>query len=107
VDRSSDIRIRIVAREEWDDPLYTLLWDIREHLYDLLVCFGNGVWVEIRIEPETQEGLEVIRGILTSGGYKVGYNAAEQTTLFQAGDECWAGFVFIDPTPKSLSSDLQ
>jgi hypothetical protein len=99
----SKLHIQIAAREEWDEDTYMQTWDIRERLLDLMLGFGNGIWVKIRIVPETAEALEAIRGLLTKGGYTRGSAPDARTTLFQQGDECWAGFVFIDPSVNSLS----
>jgi len=96
------LRIQITAREDWGEKPYTQIWDIKERLLDLILGFGNGIWVEIRIVPETQEGLDAIRGLLTKGGYTLGGEPSTKTTLFQEGDECWVGFVFLDTHPKSL-----
>lgn len=90
----------ITAKEDWDDEVYTQVWDIKERLLDFVLGFGNGVWREIRIVLETQEGLEAFRNLLTKGGYLVSKQPDPQTTLFQAGDECWAGFVFLSLDPK-------
>jgi len=102
VETDSKLHIQITARDDWDEDTYTQLWDINERLLDLILGFGNSVWVEIRIVAETQEGLDAFRGLLTKGGYKAGYAPDPQTTLFQKGDECWAGFVFADPYPKPI-----
>jgi len=96
------LRIQITAREDWGEKPYTQIWDIKERLLDLILGFGNGIWVEIRIVPETQEGLDAIRGLLTKGGYTLGGEPSIKTTLFQEGDECWMGFVFLDTHPKPL-----
>ncbi len=89
------LTLHITAREEWNEESYTLVWDLRERLYSLMLGFGNGTWVEIRIVAETEYALEVVRGLLTKGGYQPGSQPASQSTLFQEGDECWAGFVFL------------
>jgi len=96
------LRVMITAKEAWDEKPYTQVWDMKERLLDLILGFGNGVWMEIRVIAETQDGLDAIRGLLTKGGYKAGYAPDPQTTLFQKGDECWAGFVFADPYPKPI-----
>jgi hypothetical protein len=93
----SKLRVTITAREEWNEEPYIQVWDVRERLLDFIVGFGNGVWVEIRIAAETQEGLKAIRGLLLKGGYEPGSEPSLETTLFQQGDECWEGFVFVDP----------
>ncbi len=92
----SNLRVKITARDDWDDELYTQVWDIKERLLDFILGFGNGVWSEIRVVPETEEGLEAFRNLLIKGGYSAGRQPDPQTILFQEGDECWACFVFLD-----------
>ena len=96
------LNVTITAKEVWDDEQYTQVWNIRERLSDFILGFGNGVWHEIRVVAESQDGLDAFRGLLTKGGFSITSQPMPDATLFQAGDECWAGFVFIDPTPKSF-----
>lgn len=90
------LNIHITARDDWDEELYTLDWNIAEHLMELVLGFGNGVWAEIRIVAETQEGLDAMRDLLRSGGYRPGATPESRTTLHQPGDECWTGFAFLE-----------
>jgi len=96
----NNLRVMITARDDWDDELYTQVWDMKERLLDFILGFGNGVWSEIRVVPETEAGLEAFRTLLIKGGYSAGRQPDSQTTLFQEGDECWAGFIFLNPKPN-------
>jgi len=96
------LRVMITAKEAWDEKPYTQVWDMKERLLDLILGFGNGVWMEIRVIAETQDGLDAMRGLLSKGGYTADRLPDPKTTLFQEGDECWAGFVFLDLNLKPL-----
>lgn len=93
----TNLKVDMTAREEWDEDVYSLHWDLQENFYGLLLGFGNGLWREVRIVAESQEGLGAISRILTAGGYQSGSQPDPRATLFQEGDECWAGFVFVAP----------
>jgi hypothetical protein len=91
----SRLQVTITAREDWNEETYTQVWNIKERLLDFILGFGNGIWVEIRIVAKTEEGLKAIRDLLRKGGYHPEAQLLPETTLFQPGDECWAGFVFL------------
>jgi hypothetical protein len=98
VESPINLKVEITAREEWGEDYYSLHWDIQEDFYELLLSFGNGLWAEVRIVAESQDGLGAIRRVLHVGGYRPGSQPDSRATLFQQGDECWEGFVFIAPT---------
>ena len=100
------LQVHITARDDWDEEPYTLEWNIAEHLLELVLGFGNGVWAEIRIVTETQEGLDAMRDLLSNGGSRPGATPKPRTTLLQPGDECWAGFVFLAVSGKSMNECL-
>jgi hypothetical protein len=86
-----------------DEPPASLVWDLsdRQELYGILLGFGNGVFDEIRIVADSPEALELFRGIMMSGGYSErSFTGPSPYGLYQSGDQCFASFVFIDPTPR-------
>lgn len=97
MERPINLKVVITAREAWDEDAYSRQLDLQVNLYGLVLGFGNGTWREARFVAESQEGLDVIRKILTAGGYRPGSQPDPRATLFREGDECWAGFVFIAP----------
>jgi len=100
--QSDSLNLHITAREEWNEESYTLEWNISKQVRGFMLGFGNGVWVEIRIVAETQYAVEIVRGLLMAGGYRPVSQPAPRTTLFQEGDECWEGIVFLAPVSRQV-----
>jgi hypothetical protein len=84
------------------DDITTSVWDLadRHIIYRLFLGFGNGVFGDMRVIGDSDEALQLFRGIMRSGGYQAGHISEPQRhRLYQAGDECYGGFVCVDPTP--------
>src|SRR5688572_10418468 len=86
-----------------DEAPAVQIWDLsdRQELYGIFLGFGNGVFDEMRVVGDSPEALNLFRGIMRSGGYSAAPLAgSSRYGLYQPGDECFASFVFIDPTPR-------
>jgi hypothetical protein len=96
----ADLRVQIQAREAPDEAPYLLQWDMQKQLYEIILGFGNGMWVEMRVIGASGAALQAFRTILSAGGYHLTPPPKDAATLFQQGDECWAHFIFVDPQPR-------
>jgi hypothetical protein len=97
-------RLLITAIEADDDNPYTKIWDLDKTIQTLVLVFGNGVWGEVHVIGESHEALNILRTILKRGGYSPTEAPFQGATLYQQGNECWEGFIFIDPTPRLLEN---
>jgi hypothetical protein len=88
------------------------VWDFsdKEEIYKLVVGLGNGIILELRAEADSEEVLEVLRGLFK------GVGSCAQVTLtdtqkqrlwyYHEGDECYQqpgknpGYMMIDPVPR-------
>lgn len=95
------------------DPL---IWDLSDSNTRemILLAFGNGIIVELRVTGDSEEALDMLR--LTA--QKVGHCRAAELSedqrarlwLYRDGDECYvqgdnSGFIFVDPVPKPALVD--
>jgi hypothetical protein len=99
-DPTPDLRIQLQAKEEPAQGPYLLHWDVQKQRYQIILGFGNGLWVEVRVTGASAAALQAFRAILSAGGYDLTSSPKDEVTLFQKGDECWAHFIFIDPQPR-------
>ena len=77
-----------------------LTWDLTRDMQSILLGFGNGIFLEMRVIGDSEEALKRFRAIMKAGGYDE-TTPKSQAWLYQSGDECYGGFVFIDPKPQA------
>ncbi len=86
------------------------LWDLedREWLLALYKSIADGIYLEMRIEGESQEALDVFRGILIGGGscqqITLSDEQKKKLWLYKEGDECYSqddlAYFFMNPKPQ-------
>lgn len=87
------------------------IWELRDNsnLMALYLAFANGIIIELRAIGDSQDAVEVIRGLALGAGscQKVDLSPEKKAKvwLYQDGDECYIqgddfAYIFIDPNPK-------
>lgn len=96
------------------DPL---IWDLadKDTLYIMVLAFGNGIIVEMRATGDSEDALELLRGVALGTGncrrIEITDELCARLWLCRDGDECYAqgeinpGYIFIDPVPKPALVD--
>ncbi len=87
--------------EDYSEQCDVEVWDMADNhdLYRLLLGYGNGLFLESRIVGESEEALDLFRGLMRGGGYQP-VDPPGNRQLYQPGDECFGRIVFIDPIPR-------
>ncbi len=104
----------LISIIDWEYPsvkeeIQPTVWDLKNQntLMGLLLAYGNGIILELRAEGESQEAIDLLRGIVTGTGSskRVELSAEEKQNLwlYNDGDECFrqpvssGGFTFVNP----------
>ena len=73
----------------------------------LVLLFGNGLEGDVRLEGETADAVEVLRGLTLKVGSCNPIDPPTDSPLYQPGDECFRQHkdarVFLCPVPVSLT----
>lgn len=73
----------------------------------LLLLFGNGLEGDVRLEGETAESVEALRGLALKVGSCRPIAPPTDSSLYQPGDECYrqhdTARVFLCPRPWSAT----
>ena len=101
-------RILIQAIEEQSEEPYLWVWDwdVSKDVSSLMLGLGTGAWFEMRVTGDSEEALDRFRNLLIRGGYSGSPKPFNSATLYKTGDECWEGFIFIDPTPGGIRNTV-
>lgn len=81
---------------------------VEQSLQLLVLLFGNGLEGDVRLEGETADAVEVLRGLVLKVGSCQPIDPPTDSPLYQPGDECFrqhaTARVFLCPTPVSGSA---
>lgn len=94
------VNVRLRGAERLDVDVY-----LGNTLMALAYTFGNGLDGDVRIEAETAEGVQMMRGLVlgVGGCTRIAPPGPDEGSLYQEGDECYrqheTARVFLDPRP--------
>ena len=107
----------LISIIDWKYPsakenLQPVAWDLKDQntLMSLILAYGNGIIMELRADGESEEAIQLLRGIATGTGHsnkiELSLKEKENLWLYQEGDECYrqpiseGGYTFINPKPQ-------
>ena len=108
------LRITMIDWEYPSDgksPLPTV-WDLQQQnqLMALYLSFANGIILEMKAEGNTNDSLDVLRGIILGAGSCVLVTLSDDekniSWLYEDGYECYKqgekspAYIFVNPTPQ-------
>jgi hypothetical protein len=101
-----------------DEPLSASVWDLQDqdNLMGWYITLANGIILELKIEGDTQEALNVVRGMLRGVGsakpVTLSKTEKENLWLFEEGLESYQqgigktpGYIFLNPVPQPRKFD--
>ena len=96
-----------------DEPISASVWDLQEqdNLMGLYITLANGVILEMKVEGDTVEAINVLKGMLRGVGsakpVTLSETEKEKFWLFEEGFECYQqsgektqGYIFLNPEPQ-------
>ena len=83
----------------------------QNYLTALYLFFANGLPKEVRIEGDSEEALEIVKGVAQGGGscdlVEIPEEIKKNLKLYKPGDECYEQwekhYCFINPIIKKIS----
>jgi hypothetical protein len=96
-----------------DEPVSASIWDLQDqgNLMGLYLTLANGIILELKIEGDTVEAVNIIRGMLRGVGstkpVTLSETEKEKLWLFEEGFENYQqgngtspGYIFVNPVPQ-------
>ncbi|MFT3891751.1 MAG: hypothetical protein QM730_08980 [Anaerolineales bacterium] len=96
-----------------DEPVSASVWDLQnqDNLMGMYLTLANGIILELKVEGDTEDALNVIRGMLRGVGSAKPVSPSEtekeKLWLFEDGFECYQqgsgktpGYIFLNPVPQ-------
>jgi hypothetical protein len=96
-----------------DEPISASVWDLQDqdNLMGMYLTLANGIILELKVEGDTEEALNVVRGMLRGVGSAkpaaLSDAEKEKLWLFEEGFECYQqgnskmpGYIFLNPVPR-------
>ena len=94
-----------------------IVWDLQKEnqLMALYLSFANGIILEMKAEADTDDSLDVLRGIILGAGscaeFTLSGHEKNKVWLYEEGYECYKqgekspAYIFVNPTPQPNKFD--
>jgi hypothetical protein len=107
----------LITMIDWEYPSdgnspLPIIWDIQQEnqLMALYLSLANGVILEMKAECDTEDSLDILRGIILGAGSCVTVTLSDDEKkklwLYEKGYECYKqgdkspAYIFVNPIPK-------